>query len=404
MNNMVVVTNTVGYLRIDGVDVRKTAGTPTRVSVHDLISAITGQSKNKRAILCRLKHAYPEICSLLIDYKFPGRGNQVVPTVDARGVVAIINLLPGRRATEFRAVSADIVVHYLDSAHAAPDNIASMLGHAVVADTDGGTSVAAADAGTHSTFGEHAPPFEVKSATGIINTHAGQVYTRTTPGGKFKDVYPIGRPHQKLTAEQLHSCVIIKFGMMGEGSCRDRTHRHRFGGESKLLDSCVTKAYAFVEQRCKDVWKNDGQLYEGVYEGRTERDTELLMCRTQEEYNEAVRFINQVAGLYEGRTERDTELLMCRTQDEYNEAVRFINQVAEEAASGNNPDLELKIAQEHTKRIEIEAGVRKIEIEAGVRKLEIEAGVRKLEIEAGVRKLEIEANASVRKLEMMHMA
>ena len=47
------------------------------------------------------------------DFKFPGRGQRNTPITDARGMVTILNLLPGRSAAAFRAASADVMVRFL---------------------------------------------------------------------------------------------------------------------------------------------------------------------------------------------------------------------------------------------------------------------------------------------------
>jgi len=61
----------------DIVNIRKTDETPSRISVIDVISAITEQTgKNALTYLERLRHIHPEIDSVCNGFKFPGRGQQ----------------------------------------------------------------------------------------------------------------------------------------------------------------------------------------------------------------------------------------------------------------------------------------------------------------------------------------
>ena len=55
--------------------IRKTAEDPPRVSIYDVISAVTGQS-NPRMIWDRLCTKFPEVLGNDPRYKFPGQGQQ----------------------------------------------------------------------------------------------------------------------------------------------------------------------------------------------------------------------------------------------------------------------------------------------------------------------------------------
>ena len=95
-------------------DIRKTAEDPPRVSVLDVISAITGlETNNASNVFTRLKEQFPEVarnCSL---FKFPGRGQRDAPITCARGVVVIVMLLPGRAAAHVRKQAAATLVRFL---------------------------------------------------------------------------------------------------------------------------------------------------------------------------------------------------------------------------------------------------------------------------------------------------
>jgi hypothetical protein len=94
--------------------IRKTAETPPRVSVIDVIRAITGLSgSNGHNVLQRLFESYPEVSTNCRNFKFPGRGQRDTPVADARGIAEIIMVLPGRAAKVFRRQTASVLVRYL---------------------------------------------------------------------------------------------------------------------------------------------------------------------------------------------------------------------------------------------------------------------------------------------------
>lgn len=82
----------------DGAEIRNTTENPRRVSILDVIKAITG-NVNPRTTWADLQHTHPhdvgEIAGFSDSYKFPGRGYQVSPVTDARGLVTVMNLLQG---------------------------------------------------------------------------------------------------------------------------------------------------------------------------------------------------------------------------------------------------------------------------------------------------------------------
>ena len=94
--------------------VRKTAESPPRVSVIDVVAIVTGFSPNVASnTVQRLKEAYPEVTSDWCNFKFPGRGQRETPVTDAEGITQVIMLLPGRAAAIARQSAANVVVRYL---------------------------------------------------------------------------------------------------------------------------------------------------------------------------------------------------------------------------------------------------------------------------------------------------
>ena len=80
------------------VQIRKTNESPPRISVIDVVEAITRQVKSNagKKTLERVKESHPEVYPNLINYRFPGRGQRDTPIADVRGIVEIVMLLPGR--------------------------------------------------------------------------------------------------------------------------------------------------------------------------------------------------------------------------------------------------------------------------------------------------------------------
>ncbi|GAQ92648.1 hypothetical protein KFL_010830045 [Klebsormidium nitens] len=97
-----------------GARIRKTADVPPKISIIDLIAAVTG-ALNSRKTWHDLSKRFEEEAVTVGNYfaKFPGQGQNDTPVTDARGVVTIINRLGGTRAGKFREKFADTLVRYL---------------------------------------------------------------------------------------------------------------------------------------------------------------------------------------------------------------------------------------------------------------------------------------------------
>ena len=162
------ITDLRGGFSFLGHKIRKTKEDPPRVSVYDAIVAVTGQSRHAaRAIYARLVSDFPEtkseVATNLDDcrpsrsdasnmYKFDGPRQRETPVTDAKGIVMIVNLLPGKEAANFRVASAAVMVRYLGGddtliaeikANAVaqcdmpPDDAMGLFGQAVVASRAG---------------------------------------------------------------------------------------------------------------------------------------------------------------------------------------------------------------------------------------------------------------------------
>jgi hypothetical protein len=75
-------------------EVRKTED---RVSVYDLIEFMTG-AKNPHQVYADISSRYPDVLRSAENLRFAGRGQKFTPTVDKKGAVQIIMVLPGVKA------------------------------------------------------------------------------------------------------------------------------------------------------------------------------------------------------------------------------------------------------------------------------------------------------------------
>ena len=149
----------------------------------------------------------------------------------------------------------------------------------------------------------------IKSYTNFMDFHFAQVYLRLTDG-RFVNVYPIGRPDLALSKEELAQYFVVKLGSQLDLTGRQDTHILALR-DSILLDSCVTKSAQYVERNVKDILKNKFELYEGTHVDKSVRDMELVLVKTQEDYNGYVRLVQK--GVVEAETSRDVQLVREQT-------------------------------------------------------------------------------------------
>lgn len=337
------IVNESRYFLFGGKKIRKTSESPPRVAVYDLIAAMTGQdTKAAFNIYSRLQNAHPEVSTICRNLKMSGKGMKQTPVTDAKGAVVIMNLLPGHQAAKFRMACADVIVRYLGGDETLIQEI----------ERNQEAQQAADESNPFQFFGDKLQPHEfqatsslkLKSVTEVFDMRAPQLYMRQI-FGKWHKVHPVGRPDEVLSADTLAQYAVVKTGSQGESTGRQLIHATAFA-DSRVIDSCLTDAYTRVEQKSKDTFMKNGQLYEGLHEGKTVRDTELLLVKTQEEYEQRLGVI----------------LKFCEITDS---------------------SLELRLAQEKTKQVMADAEARKAE--AGVRQKELELELLKLQLETRIR-------------------
>ena len=113
----------------EAVRIRKTDENPPRISIIDVVEAITGQAKNNAGkTLERIKESYPEVSPNWRNFRFPGRGQRNTPIADVRGVVEIIMLLPGHTAARVRRQAAELLCRWLGGDTAIIDEVCALRG------------------------------------------------------------------------------------------------------------------------------------------------------------------------------------------------------------------------------------------------------------------------------------
>jgi len=94
--------------------IRKTLEDPPRVAVYDVLQVVTGcPAYNCSTRWKRLQDSFPDVSTSCANFKFSGKGQVATPVADAKGIVEIIMVLPGRAAARVRRAAADVMVRYL---------------------------------------------------------------------------------------------------------------------------------------------------------------------------------------------------------------------------------------------------------------------------------------------------
>ena len=106
--------------------IRKTAEDPPRIAVYDVLQLVTGCSaQHSTQVYQRLAQNFPDVLTECVNFKFSGRGQRETPVTDARGIVDIIMVLPGKAAATVRRQAADVLVRYLGGDPALVEEIAA---------------------------------------------------------------------------------------------------------------------------------------------------------------------------------------------------------------------------------------------------------------------------------------
>ena len=350
-----IITNAADAFTVGGKRVRKTNETPPRVSVIDLISVIDDTDNNQASkIFARLKNQYPEIAVQTIwgNWKFPGARQKDTPVTDARGVVTIINLLSGRRAAQFRAASADVIVRYLG----------------------GDTSLIAeinrnADAQQHLPANNIARLFgeDVETSKYTANKSTLQIESGPLAGFDGPGVYIIYYG-EKLRYDQTavpQNAQILGFGhAKNSGYERCKEHKQLTGPTTRVIDFIPTPHYEHCEKMLENRLKGTNRIVKGKIVGKPGEMREQFWTTSRDDYDAILKQVQQ--DVYDLKVKYETSELVL-IEREKTKQVEFA-----------------------TRKAEVEFATRKAEAEFATRKAEKEAESAARIAEAGVRSLELQ--------------
>lgn len=125
---------------------------------------------------------------------------------------------------------------------------------------------------------------QIHSKYGNIDKFNSQVYI-IQPAGKWRSLY---RAHSKAPVKLAsHQCV-LKFGCMLADTSRHKVHFRVFGKQTKILDSLLTDLSYQAERKFKKWLWDEDLLIIGLHCNKKQKDSELIIVHTQDEYDALV--------------------------------------------------------------------------------------------------------------------
>ena len=110
------------------VRIRKTDEAPPRISVIDVVQAMTGNCARHAAQEVRtLCSRYPEVDQILVHFLFRGQGQRKTYVTSVRGIVEVVMLLQGQQAARVRRQAAELLCRWLGGDMAIIDEVCGRL-------------------------------------------------------------------------------------------------------------------------------------------------------------------------------------------------------------------------------------------------------------------------------------
>ena len=111
------------------VRIRKTDEAPPRISVIDVVQAMTGKDARHAAQEVRtLCSRYPEVDQILVHFLFRGQGQRKTYVTSVRGIVEVVMLLQGQQAARVRRQAAELLCRWLGGDMAIIDEVCALRG------------------------------------------------------------------------------------------------------------------------------------------------------------------------------------------------------------------------------------------------------------------------------------
>ena len=122
-----IPTQLAALLGRETIRIRRTDHNPPQASIYDVISAVTGLNGNHAGKAYRdLTARYPDVHSLGVNFRFPGRGQRGTPVANVRGIVEVVMLLPGRMAARVRRQASELLCRFLGGDLSLVDEVCRM--------------------------------------------------------------------------------------------------------------------------------------------------------------------------------------------------------------------------------------------------------------------------------------
>ena len=263
-------SKTIALPNMNFEKIRKTNEKPYRVSVIDLIGAVT-KNNNPSDDWKKLRTSHPEVIADSYDYdsdyKFPGRRQRETPVINAEGAILIINLLPGSMAASFRAAWANIIVRYIGG---------DMTLKAEV-ERNNALQKELHEDDPRAFCRQHVEYRGLKSVTGVQDIRSAQLYFGSAgPPENWLDVRrQDGSPYVLKQGEH-----IIKVGCHDHNTGRHGEHVREFKGFG-VSDSILDENPSRLERGMKDHLRNANTLLSARHVNKTTRDTELFAANLE---------------------------------------------------------------------------------------------------------------------------
>ena len=110
--------------------VRTTDEAVKRVALYDVMQRVLKcTSSNASTVLKRIVKDHPEVNEVVSMVKFPGAGQRVTPVTDFKGLLLVLQILPGKRAEHFRKYCVPTLEkHLFSECEVEKDKIDKVLG------------------------------------------------------------------------------------------------------------------------------------------------------------------------------------------------------------------------------------------------------------------------------------
>ena len=383
MGTGVTVLDMATGFNVGGKLVRKTEDVPSRVSVYDLIEVVTGQpAKAAIMIFKRLKKMSPEVttmCGNLMVHKVPGPGQRNTPVTDARGVVTIINLLPGRAAAQFRASCADVMVRFMGGDLTLIAEIQRNANLQAQLPADNPMRM----------FGEDVES-RYKPNVSTLQLESGDLTGFDGPGVYF---ILYGDKVRYNLAGVPENAKVVGYGHAVIGAKRCGEHNRLTGPTTRVLCYVPTPFDFPCERQLENRLKAMGRIVHGKIDGTPGVMREQFYVQNAEELDEIMRSVRNDADTFLAKVQKDNVPLLLEQ-----EKTKQMEADARKAEAETEADARKAEADADARKAEADADARKADADA--RKAEADADARKAEADADARKAEASASVRIKELEL----